>query len=237
MANISSEVLPLFKTIQEKFPCKSLGDDRWYLVALASLTGGGKPEFAADLYLYLIQESERSSPESRQTLMRRLREALVKCVSIIGVCRPLEAIFCIDKVQRPEDKDYSFSRENWKCDEANHERGTAWLSRIYSHNFGLIDEKFKAHKDFGWISREITYGLYLSDHTILNDIETELVVLAGIMIQNLHHETAWHLRGSRRVGMSAEDVEAVQQCIEAVAGFASIKLNKVPRVADIEHEV
>jgi hypothetical protein len=65
----------------------------------------------------------------------------------------------------------------------------------------------------GWISREITYGLYLSDHTILNDIETELVVLAGIMIQNLHHETAWHLRGARRVGMSTEDVEAVQQCV------------------------
>ena len=35
------------------------------------------------------------------------------------------------------------------------------------------------------------------------------------MIQNLHHETAWHLRGSRRVGMSAEDVEAVQQCVSA----------------------
>lgn len=34
MANISSEVLPLFKTMQEKFPCKSLGDDRWYLVAV-----------------------------------------------------------------------------------------------------------------------------------------------------------------------------------------------------------
>ena len=65
----------------------------------------------------------------------------------------------------------------------------------------------------GWISRNITYGLYLSDHTILDDIETELVVLAGIMIQNLHHETAWHLRGSRRVGMGAEDVEAVQQCV------------------------
>ena len=34
MANISPEVLPLFKIIQEKFPCKSLGDDRWYLVAV-----------------------------------------------------------------------------------------------------------------------------------------------------------------------------------------------------------
>ncbi|OCL05619.1 hypothetical protein AOQ84DRAFT_432968 [Glonium stellatum] len=237
MAEISSEVLSLFRSVQETFPSKSLGDGRWFLVALAALTGGGKPELAADLYLYLIQEQERSNPESRQVLTRRLREALVKCVSIIGVCRPLEAIFCIDKVQRPVDKDYSFSRENWKCDEANYERGTAWLHRIYSHNIGPIDEKFQAHKDFGWISRNITYGLYLSDHTILNDIETELVVLAGIMIQNLHHETAWHLRGSRRVGMSSEDVEAVQQCIEVVAKFANINLDKIPHVADIEHEV
>lgn len=28
----------------------------------------------------------------------------------MGVARPLEAIFAISKVERPEDKDYSFSR-------------------------------------------------------------------------------------------------------------------------------
>ena len=42
--------------------------------------------------------------------MRRLREALVKSVSIYGVCKPLEAIIQIDRVEREEDKDYSFSR-------------------------------------------------------------------------------------------------------------------------------
>ena len=42
--------------------------------------------------------------------MRRLREALVKSVSIVGVCKPLEAVFCISEVEREEDKDYSFSR-------------------------------------------------------------------------------------------------------------------------------
>ena len=40
-----------------------------------------------------------------------------------------------------------------------------------------------------------------------------MVVLSGIMIQNLKHETAWHLRGLRRVGVSFEDVECVQQCV------------------------
>ena len=64
-----------------------------------------------------------------------------------------------------------------------------------------------------WISANITYGLYLSDHTILDAIDTEMVVLSGIMIQNLKRETGWHLRGTRRVGVSQEDVELVQQCV------------------------
>lgn len=57
------------------------------------------------------------------------------------------------------------------------------------------------------------------------------------------------------MGVSHEDVEVVQQCvcphpiifdsvrlrfvvqIELVAAFTGVRLNKVPRVADIEHEV
>ena len=42
--------------------------------------------------------------------MRRIREALVKLVSVVGVPKPLEAVFCMGEVEREEDKDYSFSR-------------------------------------------------------------------------------------------------------------------------------
>lgn len=56
-------------------------------------------------------------------------------------------------------------------------------------------------------------GLYLSDHTILDAVDTELVVLSGIMIQNLRTETGWHLRGTRRIGVSYDDVETIQQCV------------------------
>ena len=65
-----------------------------------------------------------------------------------------------------------------------------------------------------WISANITYGLYLSDRQVLDDIDTEMVVLSGIMIQNLKRETGWHLRGTRRVGVSFDDVETVQQCVQ-----------------------
>jgi hypothetical protein len=67
-----------------------------------------------------------------------------------------------------------------------------------------------------WLSYQITYGLYLSDHTILDGIDTQMVVLAGIMIQNLPLETGWHLRGTRRVGVSQKDVETIQQCVSKI---------------------
>ena len=79
-------------------------------IQISALTGGGQPEFAGNLYTYLVQKPQYSTNESRKALVRRLREALVKCVSIIGVCKPLEAVFSIDAVEKPEDKDYSFSR-------------------------------------------------------------------------------------------------------------------------------
>ena len=74
-----------------------------------------------------------------------------------------------------------------------------------------------------WISANITYGLYLSDHSILDAIDTEIVVLSGIMIQNLKRETGWHLRGLRRVGVDHEDAEVVQQCVCIYPSFVTLR--------------
>jgi hypothetical protein len=58
----------------------------------------------------LISKPAYATPEARKALVRRLREGLVKDVPVVGVCKPLEAIFRINEVERAEDKDYSFSR-------------------------------------------------------------------------------------------------------------------------------
>lgn len=89
------------------------------------------------------------------------------------------------------------------------------MNELYKSNLSTATDQFVAHKDFDFISREITYGLYLSDHTILSSHETELVTLTGIMIQDLAILTAWHLRATRRIGVSAGDVETIQQCVSA----------------------
>ncbi|KAF2678589.1 hypothetical protein K458DRAFT_446360 [Lentithecium fluviatile CBS 122367] len=188
----SSNLLELFHGIQERLDTTngSIKADSWYVLVLSALTASGKPGLAADLYQHLISLPQYTSSDSRKMLMQRLRETLVKSVSVIGVARPLEAVMCIDTVTSEEDKDTSFSREHWKNDEANHERGSSWLKKLYSDNLNPINEIFATQRDFGWISNEIMYGLYLSDHRILDVVETEMVVLSGMIAQNLPRMTA-----------------------------------------------
>lgn len=85
----------------------------WHIsnsIQLAAIVGGGQPGYALLLYKELINRAEYQSSEQRRALMRRIRETLFKLIVIVGVCKPLEAIFDIDAITRPEDKDYTFSR-------------------------------------------------------------------------------------------------------------------------------
>jgi hypothetical protein len=234
--SIRSDVDELFQTIETTFGETKLGD-RWYLLTLAALVGGTEPELADQLYLYIINKPEHQDSSSRQALVRRLREALMKLTSIIGVCKPIEAILAISKVERPEDRDYSFSRQNWQCDKTNHEKGMEWMRKIYTHNVEPTLDLFNAHRDFRWLSTDITYGLYLSDRQNLDDWDTELLVLVGIMIQNLRLETHWHIRGTRRIGVEKKEVEVIVGCVRKLADFMGLKLDRVPTVEEVEDDV
>ncbi|RVD83662.1 uncharacterized protein DFL_005442 [Arthrobotrys flagrans] len=233
----TEELLALFRDVQESFP-RGLGGERWYLMLFATLTYAlPNPTALSSLYTHLISLPQYSTPSSRQSLIRRIRETLVKLVSLIGVAKPLLLIWTIATLEREEDRDFTCTRQNWKCDSKNLENGTNWLKTIYRGDMKEVDGRFRGHEDFKWISYNITYGLYLSDHSVLDPVESELVVLCGLLIQNLGPVTAFHLKGLRRVGVGKEDVEGVHVCCEKVARLCGIPLDKVPRVADIEHLV
>ncbi|RMJ18427.1 hypothetical protein BHE90_001291 [Fusarium euwallaceae] len=234
---ITPSVSKLLEEVEAIFAHTSQLSERWYLVALAALAGGNDPVMCKDLYLYLISKPDFSEPNQRRALIRRIREGLIKCIAVIGVCKPIEAILAINEVERDEDKDHSISREGWQCDEANLKRGNDWMQKLYSKNMDETMSFFRDHRDFEWVSRHISYGLYLSDRQVLDDIDTEIVVLSSIMIQNLEKETHWHIRGSRRLGISRVDVEAIHDSVGAIAGHLGISLHRVPSVERVERDV
>jgi hypothetical protein len=64
-----------------------------------------------------------------------------------------------------------------------------------------------------------------------------MIVLVGIMIQNLPLETHWHIRGTRRIGVEKADVEVVVDSVKKLAGFMGVNLNRIPSVEDVEKDV
>lgn len=112
------------------------------------------------------------------------------------------------------------------------------MQRLYQENLAPIKAAWGSYgDDFMWMERAVIYGLFLSDHSVLSDVESELVILSSIMIQGLSAPTMWHLRGLRRLGISEEDTELVQQAIEAVATWAGKSVQGWPRVKDIPDKV
>lgn len=75
--------------------------------------------------------------------------------------------------------------------------------------------------------------MFLSDHSVLSPIEAELVTLTAIMCQGLRAPTLWHLRGLRRLDVSAAIVEKVEIAIEQIAQWAGKETGAWPRVDDI----
>ncbi|KAH7268858.1 hypothetical protein FSOLCH5_007816 [Fusarium solani] len=234
---LTPELSELFSKIENNFKTTNLGEHRWYLLVIACLSASPDPEASAALYLYLTRQEAYQTSESRQALVRRLREALVKTICLVGVCKPIEAILAIAKVEKPEDRDFSRTRQDWQADDANHERAVNWFKQLYTRNATDTLGLFDAHKDFSWISTEITYGLYLSDRQVLDDTDTQMVVLPAIMSQNLRLETHWHIRGTRRIGVSKEDTQVICDSVRAVSEFFGIKLNRVPTVDEVEPDV
>lgn len=237
-SEIPPKLVDLFRRTEAALKNTSLGPgNRWHIIILACMVAGPDPEAIAHLYRYLCSTPEYATPSDRQALVRRLREALVKSISIVGVCKPIEAVLAISKIERPEDKDFSMTRDTWQCDEANLQRAEDWYGKIYQRNGTGTMDLFAAHRDFAWLSKHITYGLYLGDRQVLDDLDTEMVVFPSIMSQNLKTETWWHIRGTRRIGVSKEDTETLWRTIKDINAHFGVSLDKVPTVDEVEHDV
>ena len=63
-----------------------------------------------ELYQHLLGQADFQSTQSRQRLMRRLREAMIKCIILNGIPVVMEGFQSLAKVEQPEDPDHSFTR-------------------------------------------------------------------------------------------------------------------------------
>ncbi|CAO1636852.1 unnamed protein product [Jaminaea pallidilutea] len=103
------------------------------------------------------------------------------------------------------------------------ERGEGQLRAVYRHNFPDIAARMGTEMDdLKMLTLPINYGLLLSETTVLDFAETELVILASLIPQAMRKETLWHLRGCLRAGWHPDAVESVRRVSMAISEWAIV---------------
>jgi hypothetical protein len=132
-------------------------------------------------------------------------------------------------------------------------RGQKTINLIYGPLLPEIFKGFGSHKE-DIVHMEIAhvYGLYLSDHSVLNALESEVVVLSAILCTGLKSPGLWHLRGlGRLLGARGEDASneikdilrgvkmAIMSCVEwcGVEMEGRVRLSEWPNVGDVAREL
>ncbi|KAF7319361.1 MFS general substrate transporter [Mycena chlorophos] len=113
------------------------------------------------------------------------------------------------------------SRLDVAPDSPTSERGATHLRRLYREHLPKIMSTWGSHEaDFRWLEESVIYGLFLSDHSVLSEVETSLVTTSAILAQGLKAPSLWHLRGLRRIGVSKVDVEAIARTVGECSAWA-----------------
>ncbi|KAI9839240.1 MAG: hypothetical protein M1819_003234 [Sarea resinae] len=148
--------------------------------------------------------SSRDRPEEtvEAYVSRRLREVCMKIWTIVGIPKVVTAFVALGQVEKQ-------GRASGETEEARAEeverrrsmlattsttttpsaltsRGQAAMHALYLSNLPAILSAAGSHTSaLTWLEEDIIYGLFLSDTGVLDAVENELVVLPGIVAQDV----------------------------------------------------
>ena len=124
------------------------------------------------------------------------------------------------------------ARSHIALDAANHERGTEFLRKIYGTQ--RMDAMVKAWgPDFEWLTKDVVYGIFHADDSVLGNLEAELIMYTAIVCQGLRVPTENQLEGLHRMGLTVEEIQGVTACAELVARWAGHDMQGWPNVREI----
>jgi hypothetical protein len=210
MSTPTSSIADLHQEISSLVP-PSLGPDAATLLIASIISASTSPHLLADYYTHLTSTTH-TTLDSRVRLSLRLRDLLLKQMTLIGAPQMLCALIPLAKVDSsPEHADASSAAATsslspqWNASALGvneiHARGTKVIDSIYgSELLPKIFASFGRHSaDIQFMELFTVYGLYLSEFSVLSALETEFVVWASITCTGWKGPALWHLRGLGRL--------------------------------------
>ncbi|KAH8702976.1 hypothetical protein GQ44DRAFT_778295 [Phaeosphaeriaceae sp. PMI808] len=197
----------------------SLPPDSWYIIAATTLLSARGSQFYGQLYQYTLDDlGENPTAEARQRLMSRLMEVMIKSWTLVGAPSVIAAWYSLRHLVQAKYIIHNESRQKIAADpEFRAARAKKWFSLVFKEEEDRIFSGFADFPEFEWALKDVIYGSFLSDLSILGQVENEMVVLACVAGQGAGSPVLSHYKGLRRVGTSAEEAKSVGAVIEIIA--------------------
>ncbi|EXJ87193.1 hypothetical protein A1O3_04152 [Capronia epimyces CBS 606.96] len=238
MASSTTSYQALFQRARDATP-ETLPSGAWYILVAATLITADGGAHLGELYQFVLNDlGAESTLESRQNVSRRLRAVVIKAWTLVGMPRASDGLFSLLKVEDPKDAAQDWDRSEYAREpEKAIQRTQDWWKQVFGQEvIAGIYKSYESNPDFSWTVDFAVYGLYLADLSVLGPIENELVILASVMGQGAINTTRFHLGGTRRIGVGAQDAIAVQGVIELVANHLGKDSSSWPRFQEVEHQ-
>ncbi|KAJ5627315.1 hypothetical protein N7528_004742 [Penicillium herquei] len=213
--------------------------DHWYIVAATAMAAAGAGPDVTELY----QIATRGiGLDEEKHIQRRLKEAILKTSILYGVPKSLQALLPLFATLKEEQIDHYGPRtealKNGETQEDRRDRGRQHFDILWTPAAAQAnrEKNFKYQPDLYMLNLETIYELWLSEHTVLNPVETQMCTTAALICSGSPQQAMWHTRGIIRHGGSPEVARFAQEIAFKVGNAYGCNVEAVTKVDDIDFE-
>ncbi|KAL9066446.1 MAG: hypothetical protein Q9161_007585, partial [Pseudevernia consocians] len=142
------------------------------------------------------------------------------------------ALFSLIKEEQTGDADLTFTKKSTGLTPANRAQGERYLAHLYTQE-QMTTMWTSWGQNFEWLTKDVVYGMFWGDHTVLDTVDTQLINYTAIVSQGLKVTVRTHLGGLSNMGLNLEEIEGVTKCGEIIAKWAGVDTAGWPDVKGI----
>ncbi|KAG0179800.1 hypothetical protein DFQ29_001647 [Apophysomyces sp. BC1021] len=178
-----------------------------------------------EVYRLAVKSIDASSKSEEQKLMdkeqivMRLREGLLKTFIASGFPKTINALQHLSSVTPDEIRTRLPNtpirkEQTWEDVQDQRNRGRTLFGKIYErHTHRILANMHTSHPDLAQAALHQLYGPILSETSVISARETSLVVVAGLMAQDLPGQLRGHVYGALHNGSTKDEVKRVEKLV------------------------
>ncbi|KAG2176084.1 hypothetical protein INT44_000563 [Umbelopsis vinacea] len=188
------------------------------ILIITALASANRPSQITNIAKEHLETLETREDKKKWVMMAQ--SALIKAAFLCGIPRVINAM---QSLMHGVDEETKSSLPKSPSDAGTNlqERGETMFNKVY----GKVSERVKSNiggssPDLMAIILEDVYGRVLSDVTLLDEVETELLTIVVLVPLHVPAQLKGHLHGAKNVGATEAQVKAAEAIGQLVTDYS-----------------